>query len=134
MRTASWQRDYNTSDSRLFANISCSCTSHCTSPAETSTPIALLPQGPTNTSTDLLTCHSHTGPLSSSKPIPDAFTPKSSPTTLYSETKSSPPPENQNRASSSSDSVFEIAVTSAEVTQLQRLPQAKPVMFTGNKH
>ena len=69
---------------------------------------------------DLLTSHSHTGPLSSAKPIPDAFTPKSSPTTLYHEIKSSPLPENQNRASSSSDSVFQIAVALAEVTQLQR--------------
>ena len=60
--------------------------------------------------------------------------PKSSPTTLYHEIKSSPPPENQNRASSSSDSVFQIAVALAEVTQLQRLPQAKPDIFTGDRH
>ena len=109
-----------------------------TSPAEKSTPIALLPQGPTNRSTGLLTSHSHAGPVSSSKPVPsstyklrgdaDRFTPKSSPTTLYREIRI-PPPESQNRASSSSDSVFQIAEALAKVTQLQRLPQAKPDIF-----
>ena len=123
-------------------NISYPCTSHYTSPAETSTPIVLLPQGPTNRSTGPLTSHSHAGSVSSSKPIPsstyklrgdaDAFTPKSSPTTLYREIRI-PPPESQNRAPPSSDSVFQIADALAKVTQLQRLPQAKPDIFTGDE-
>ena len=123
-------------------NISYPCTSHYTSPAETSTPIALLPQGPTNRSMGLLTSHSHAGPVSSSKPIPsstyklrgdaDAFTPKSSPTTLYRKIKI-PPPESQNHAPSSSDSVFQIADGLAKVTQLQRVPQAMPDIFTGDE-
>ena len=122
-------------------NISYPCTSHYTLLAETSTPIVLLPQGPTNRSTSLLTSHSHAGPVSSSKPIPsstyklrgdaDAFTPKSSPTTLYREIRI-PPPESQNRAPSRLDSVFQIAVL-AKVTQLQRLPQAKPDIFNGDE-
>ena len=103
----------------------------------------MLPQRPTNISTDLLTSHSHTVPLSSSKPIPssayklrrdaDVFTPKTSPTTLYHEIKSSLPPESQNRSSSSSDSVFQIAAASAKATHLQRLPQAKPDIFTSDE-
>ena len=123
-------------------NISYPRTSHYSSPAETSTPIALLPQGPTNRSTGLLTSHSHAGPVSNSKPIPsstsklrgdaDAFTPKSSSTTLYREIRI-PPPEIQNRAPLSSDSVFQIADALAKVTQLQRLPQAKPDIFTGDE-
>ena len=106
-------------------NISYPCTSHYTSPAETSTPIILLPQGPTNRSTGPLTFHSHANPVSSSKPIPsspyklrgdaDAFTPKSSPTTLYREIRI-PPPESENRAPSSSDNVFQIADALAKVT------------------
>ena len=90
-----------------------------------------------------MTSHSHTGPLSSSKPIPssayifrrdaDAFTPKSSPTTLYHEIKSSPPLKSQNRASSSSDSVFQIAAALAKVTQLQRLPKGKSDIFTSDE-
>ena len=82
-------------------NISYPCTSHYTSPAETSTPTILLPQGPTNRSTGPLTSNSHASHVSSSKPIPsstyklrgdaDTFTPKSSPTTLYREIRIPPP-------------------------------------------
>ena len=123
-------------------NISYPYTSDYTSPAETSTTIALLPQGPTNRSTGLPTSHSHAGPVSSSKPIPsstyklcgdaDAFIPKSSPTTLYREIRI-PPSESQNCAPSSSDSVFQIADALAKVTQPQRPPQAKPDIFTGDE-
>ena len=99
-------------------NISYPRTSYYTSPAETSTPFVLLPQAPTNRSMGLLTSHSHTGPVSSSKPIPsstyklrgdaDAFTPKGSPTTLYHKIRITPP-ESQNHTPPSSDSVFQIA-------------------------
>ena len=119
-------------------NISYPCASHYTSPAETSTPITLLPRGPTNRSTGLLTA----GPVSSSNLIPsstyklrghaDAFPPKSSPTTLYREIRI-PPPESQKRAPLSSDSVFQIADALAKVTQLQRILQAKPDIFTGDE-
>ena len=123
-------------------NISYPRTSYYTSPAETSTPFVLLPQAPTNRSTGLLTSHSHAGPVSSSKPIPsstykllgdaDAFTPKGSPTTLYHKIRI-PPPKSQNHAPPSSDSVFQIADALAKVTQLQRLPQAKQDIFTGDE-
>ena len=136
--------------SAISANIPYSRTSHptissstttYTSPAETSTPIASLPQRPT--STGIVTSHHHTVPLSSSKPMPspsyklrgdaDVFTPKSSPTTLYHEIRPSQFVESQNRAFQSSDSVSQIAEALAKVTQLQRLPQAKPDVFTGDE-
>ena len=91
----------------------------------------------------LLTSNSHTGPLSSSKPIPssayklcgdgDAFTLKSPLTTLYHRKKSSTPPKSQNHASLISDIVFQIVKTLAIVTQLQRLLQAKPDIFTADE-
>ena len=133
-RTASRHSDSNTSDSRLSYQYFLPSKS----PVETSTPISVIPQGPTNRTTGLMTSHSHAGPVSSSKPVPsstyklrgdaDGFTPKSSPTTLYREIRI-PPPESQNRACLSSASVFQIAEALAKVTQLQRLPQAKPDIF-----
>ena len=93
-----------------------------------------LPHGPTNPSIGLLISHSHIGPLSPLKPIPsstyklcgdtDAFTTKSSLTTLFHEIRSHPLPESQNRTSLSSDSVFQLAEALAKVTQLQQIMQA----------
>ena len=67
------------------------------------------------------------------RPYPDLFTPKSSPATSYHEIKPSPYVQGHNHAPPNSGSVFQIAEALAKVTQLQRLPQAKQDVFTGNE-
>ena len=67
------------------------------------------------------------------RPYPYLFTPKSSPATSYHEIKPSPYFQGHNHAPPNSGSVFQIAEALAKVTQLQRLPQAKPDVFTGNE-
>ena len=121
-------------------NISYPCTSHYTSPAETSTPIVLLPQGPTNRSTGPLTSHSHAGPVSKSKPIPsstyklrgdaDAFPPNCSPTTLYREIRI-PPPESQNRAPPSSNCR---RLSKSHATATAPTSQARHIYWRRNRH
>ena len=67
----------------------------------------------------------------------DIFTPQSSPTTVYHDIKPSPytgrlsQPGNQTHPNS--DNVCQITEALAKVTQLQRLPQAKPDVFTGEE-
>ena len=67
------------------------------------------------------------------RPHPDPFTPESSPATSYHEIKPSPYVQVHNHAPPNSGSVFQIAEALAKVTQLQRLLQAKPDVFTGNE-
>ena len=55
------------------------------------------------------------------------------PATSYHEIKPSPYVQGHNHAPPNSGSVFQIAEALAKVTQLQRLPQAKPDVFTGNE-
>lgn len=59
------------------------------------------------------------------------FTPNSSPVTQYHEITPSPFTRNLNPVYSSTDNATQIAKALAKVTQLQRLPQAKPDVFTG---
>ena len=67
------------------------------------------------------------------RPCADPFTPECSPATLYREIKPTPYVQGQNRTPPNSDSVSQIAEALAKVTQLQRLPQAKPDVFTANE-
>lgn len=68
----------------------------------------------------------------------DTFTPQSSPTTVYYDIKPSPytgrlsQPGNQ--AHLNSEKVCQITEAWAKVTQLQRLPQTKPNIFTGEQN
>lgn len=61
------------------------------------------------------------------------FTPNSSPATQYHELTPSPFIRNLNPVYSSTDNATQIAEALAKVMQLQRLPQAKPDIFTGNE-
>ena len=61
------------------------------------------------------------------------FTPNSSPATQYREITPSPFTRNLNSAHPSTDNVSQIAEALAKVTQLQRLPQAQPDVFTGDE-
>lgn len=67
------------------------------------------------------------------RPCADPFTPECFPATLNREIKPTPYVQGQNRTPPNSDSVFQIAEALVKVTQLQRLPQAKPDVFTGNE-
>ena len=66
-------------------------------------------------------------------PEADVCTPKTSPTTAYHELRPSPFPIRQNHPPPSADSVHQIAKALTKVTQLQRLPQAKPSVFKGDE-
>lgn len=106
--------------------------------AGASTPFMSLPQVP-------LTPHPRDAPAVTTSlrpvhpsafdlgPCADPFTPECSPATLYREIKPTPYVQGQNRTPPNSDSVSQIAEAMAKVTQLQRLPQAKPDVFTGNE-
>ncbi len=61
------------------------------------------------------------------------FTPNSSPATQYRGITPSPFTRNLNPVYPSTDNATQIAEALAKVTQLQRLPQAKPDVFTGDE-
>ena len=137
-----------------FANVGVSSTRHASTQHITnshtvvskshtgaSTPFRSLPQGATNTS---VTSHYPVYTVSSVKHTSpktfqlhrdgDIFTPQNSPTTVYHDIKPSPYSGLLNHARpTGSDNVSQIAEALAKVTQLQRLPQAKPDVFTGEE-
>lgn len=61
------------------------------------------------------------------------FTPNSSPDSQYLEITPSPFTRKLSPVYSSTDNTTQIAEALAKVTQLQKLPQAKPDVFTGDK-
>ena len=67
------------------------------------------------------------------RPEADVCIPKTSPATAYHELRPSPFPVRQNHPPLCADSVHQIAEALAKVTQLQRLPQAKPSVFRGDE-
>ena len=136
-----------------FVNVGTSSTCHASSQhitksqtivsaslAGTSTPLQSLPLGNVNTS---VTYQHPACTISSLKPAypkthqlsrdATSFTPNSSPATQYREITPSPFIRNLNSAHPSTDNVSQIAEALAKVTQLQRLPQAQPDVFTGDE-
>ena len=106
-------------------------------------PVASFPQEPLYTSLSLATSNHSLDAIRSVnpgypsvydlRPEADIFTPKASPGTVYHEFRPSPFHVSLNRPSPSADSVNQIAEALANATQLQRLPQAKPSVFRGDK-
>ena len=108
--------------------------------AGTNTPLQSLPLGnvnarvtyqhPAYTISSLKPAYPKTHQLSRDA---TSFTPNSSPAIQYREITPSPFTRNLNSAHPSTDSVSQIAEALAKVTQLQRLPQAQPDVFTGDE-
>ncbi|XP_020615977.1 uncharacterized protein LOC110053990 [Orbicella faveolata] len=111
-----------------------------TSLAGTSTPLQTYPfrnvntsvtyQHPAYTISSLKPAYPRTYQLSRDATI---FTPNSSPATHYREITPSPCTRNLNPVHSSTDNATQIAEALAKVTRLQRPPQAKPDIFTGDE-
>ena len=109
-----------------------------------SAPFRSLPTGTTNTSvmshypTYAISSVQHTSPKTFQlHKEGDTLTPQSSPPTVYHDIRPSPYTQHLNhpgnQARPRSDNVSQITDALAKVTQLQRLPQAKPDVFTGEE-
>ena len=114
------------------------------SPTGASAPFRSLPSGTTNTSvmshypTYAISSVQHTSPKTFQlHKEGDTLTPQSSPPTVYPDIRPSPYTQHLNhpgnQARPRSDNVSQITEALAKVTQLQRLPQAKPDVFTGEE-